>query len=159
MLKDQHEDEHCERVPALIERTNREPLEAYLFLRPGQRPSDLLNDRRAFLPAAALDGRFILIAKQTIEEIEPRTEGVNYDDDEDQDPYEILGVSPDAPLREVVVAYKERLKRLHPDAVRAAGLDQELVNAADGLTKQINLAYQTVRRRMLRDDRLRPRRG
>jgi len=152
MTHDQIDADACIRQRALIERTGREPLEAYLFLREGQRVSDLLNDRRQFLPAAAMDGRFLMIAKNTIEEIEPREDGADYDD-EDEEPHIVLGVDEDAPLRDVVEAYKLRLKRLHPDAVRAAGLDHELVLIADGLTKQLNAAYQAIRRRRVGEER------
>ena len=158
MARDLDDGEECVRVRAVIERTNREPLEAYLFLRPGQRASDLLNDRREFLPAAALDGRFVLIAKKSIEEIEPREEGAAFEEEELEDPYETLGVDEDATLQEVVTVYKSRLKRLHPDAVRAAGLDNELIAAADSLTKQLNEAYQSIRRRLSPEANYTPRR-
>ncbi|MEM6851274.1 MAG: hypothetical protein AAF527_06085, partial [Pseudomonadota bacterium] len=152
------DDEGCERLRAVIERAGKEPLEGYLFVRPGQRPSDVLNDRRDFLPVAALDGRFMLVAKSAITEIEPKEDGACEEEDTGADPYEVMGVGEDASMPDVVTVYKNRLKRMHPDAVRAAGLDRELVEAADILTKQLNDAYQAIRRRHVRDDYLRPRR-
>lgn len=54
-----------------------------------------------------------------------------------RDPYELLGVRPDAPAEVVDAAYRARAKALHPD-----------VNASDGeAMRELNAAYEQVKAR------------
>ena len=56
--------------------------------------------------------------------------------------HEILGVAPDAPLREVQEAYKKLVLEHHPD--RAEGRSAEERARAADRTKQINRAYELI---------------
>lgn len=62
------------------------------------------------------------------------------------DPYEILGVSPDAGDREVKGAYRAFLKDNHPDKVRAQGLPEEFVEVANRKVAEVNAAYDRIKR-------------
>lgn len=57
--------------------------------------------------------------------------------------YQLLGVSPDAPLEEVRKAYKERISGVHPDKVNH--LDSELQKKAAEVTLKINSAMNMIR--------------
>lgn len=70
-------------------------------------------------------------------------EGVQEIEDEET-PYQILGVEPTATDAEVKKAYRERIAAYHPDKVAALG--PELREVAEQKTRQINLAYESVRR-------------
>lgn len=61
------------------------------------------------------------------------------------DPYELLGVSPWATGEDITRAYREQLKRYHPD--RVAGLGEELQRLAHERTIAIQHAYERIRPR------------
>lgn len=61
------------------------------------------------------------------------------------DPYEILEVTRDASPAEITRAYREQMKRYHPD--RVAGLGDELQRLAHERTITIQRAYDTIGRR------------
>jgi DnaJ-domain-containing protein 1 len=55
------------------------------------------------------------------------------------DPYVVLGVSPEASAAEIRRAYQERIHAYHPDRVASAA--PELRQLAEERTKQLNAAY------------------
>ena len=55
------------------------------------------------------------------------------------DPWRVLGITPDATQREIQGAFKEQMKRYHPD--RVSHLGEELREVAERKTKDINRAY------------------
>ena len=61
------------------------------------------------------------------------------------DPYELLGIGPDASPEAITRAYREQLKRYHPD--RVAGLGDELQRVAHERTIAIQRAYAALRGR------------
>ena len=62
------------------------------------------------------------------------------------DPYEVLGCIRTATDDEVRRAYREKAKQLHPDALRAQGLSEELISRANDRMARINAAWAEVRR-------------
>ncbi|MGF1545122.1 MAG: J domain-containing protein [Parvularculaceae bacterium] len=60
------------------------------------------------------------------------------------DPYAILRVSRSASLEEIRLAYKARIKAVHPDTIASLGLDEELEQAAMFTAQKVNRAYQAI---------------
>ena len=61
-------------------------------------------------------------------------------------PYEVLGCRPEATNDEVCRAYREKAKRLHPDTLRAQGLPDEIIVAANEQMSRVNAAWNAVKR-------------
>lgn len=57
-----------------------------------------------------------------------------------RDPYEVLGVSKNASIDEIKAAYKELVKKYHPDKYR----DNPLSSLAEEKMKEINEAYESL---------------
>jgi len=62
------------------------------------------------------------------------------------DPYEILRVDRTASNEEIKRAYKARIKAVHPDAIAALDLDEDLARAAVLSTQKVNQAYDRIMR-------------
>lgn len=60
------------------------------------------------------------------------------------DPYEVLRVARDASTAEIRRAYKARMKAVHPDAIAALDLDEDLERAALLTAQKVNHAYQQL---------------
>ncbi len=60
------------------------------------------------------------------------------------DPYEVLGVSPDATLAAAKKRYKSLVKELHPDKQIAAGVPPEMVRLATERLIRINAAFAAI---------------
>jgi DnaJ-domain-containing protein 1 len=58
------------------------------------------------------------------------------------DPHAVLGVSTDAPPESIKAAYRELIKRNHPDLV--ASLDPAILEFATERTKQIHRAFEMI---------------
>ena len=58
--------------------------------------------------------------------------------------YELLGVSPDASDDEVKRAYRAKAKKYHPDALRAQGLPDEMVDRANDMMAKLNAAWNEI---------------
>ena len=59
-----------------------------------------------------------------------------------KDPYQVLGVSPNATDEEVKQAYRELARKYHPDKYR----DSDLADLAEEKMKEINAAYEEVQK-------------
>ena len=64
--------------------------------------------------------------------------------DQDPDPYEVLGVSPDAPMEEVRAAWRAAVRESHPDRMMARGLPEEAVRMAEKRMVAINRAWAEI---------------
>jgi len=60
-------------------------------------------------------------------------------------PFEVLGVSPSASDDEIHTAYQKLVREYHPD--RVSGMGADLVELAERRTKEINAAYEVLKRR------------
>jgi DnaJ-domain-containing protein 1 len=109
-------------------------------------PIDLLPDRMG--PLGILDDLVVLGAaiwwlRHRPDARSAPTEPPPTRDAPPTDPYEILDVARGATPDEITRAYREQLKRYHPD--RVAGLGEELQRVAHERTIAIQRAYDTLR--------------
>ena len=58
--------------------------------------------------------------------------------------WEVLGISSQAPLEEIMRRYRQEIQLYHPD--RVVGLAPEIVSVAERRTKEINAAYAEAKR-------------
>ena len=63
---------------------------------------------------------------------------------DDADPYEILGVDRDAEDDEIKSAYRDLIRKNHPDLLMAEGLPQEMIDVANEKVAHINDAYDRI---------------
>lgn len=142
-----------------------ETVPATIFAGLGERPLDILNDERAFIPVRLPSGEITLTAKTQIASIAERKQKMAEEDEPQQrkedfcedaaqgtaskkpfDPYAMLRVAPTATADEVRAAYKARIKMVHPDAIASLGLDDDITKAAILATQKVNYAYQKILR-------------
>jgi DnaJ like chaperone protein len=62
----------------------------------------------------------------------------------DPDCYDVLGVSPDAPLEEVRAAWRTAVRETHPDRLMARGLPEEAVKLAEKRLVAVNRAWERI---------------
>lgn len=60
------------------------------------------------------------------------------------DPYDVLGVSPDAPLDEVRRAWRAQVRASHPDQLIARGVPEEAVKLAEKHLIAVNRAWEEI---------------
>ena len=61
-------------------------------------------------------------------------------------PYSVLGVSPDAEDQEIKTVYRNLVRENHPDRLIAQGMPQEFIDLANQKLAKINAAYDKVAR-------------
>jgi DnaJ like chaperone protein len=64
--------------------------------------------------------------------------------DADRDPYDVLGVAPDAPMDDVRKAWRHLVRETHPDQMIARGVPPEAVKLAERRMVAINLAWENI---------------
>lgn len=64
--------------------------------------------------------------------------------DAERDPYDVLGVSPDASLDEIKAAWRQLVRNTHPDQLAARGLPDEAIKMAEKRMIAINRAWENV---------------
>lgn len=63
------------------------------------------------------------------------------------DPFAVLELPPGATLKEARAAWRRAVRESHPDALRARGLPEEALAAAEARLKAINRAWEDIRTR------------
>lgn len=115
----------------------------YMFVMPGERVIDTLNDDREFLPFERPDGSLTIIAKKTILRLSPMESGRAL---ETSDPYELLGIDHGASDSEVQEAYHRAVSAVHPDRVHSLNLPADFLEMATRRAAQLNDAYRKIRK-------------
>ncbi|MCF2905475.1 molecular chaperone DjiA [Octadecabacter sp. CECT 8868] len=67
--------------------------------------------------------------------------------DADRDPYDVLGVAPDADMTEIRRAWRKLVRETHPDQMMARGVPEEAVKLAEKRMIAINLAWDEINER------------
>ncbi len=101
------------KIEVQVELVDGTRLLGFLFVKPMQRLSELLNDPRSFLPMQTMDGLIVQLAKSTIAKV------VQLDQKAEvaaiTDPYDILGVSPRVSDEKLKETYHALCNEYHPD--------------------------------------------
>lgn len=139
-----------ERIAARLVLEGGERLSGHVFLPPGTRFADLLNNGHAFLEFETRDGDLRLINKQAVRwaaAIEvPRADQLarRGHDAGAFDPYAILGVDRDAGPEAIRIAYLGLARAYHPDRFAAVDLPKEMRAYVNAMQTRINLAYREL---------------
>jgi DnaJ like chaperone protein len=67
--------------------------------------------------------------------------------DADRDPYDVLGVSADAGIDEIRIAWRQLVRETHPDRMVARGVPEEAVKMAEKRMIAINRAWDEINAR------------
>lgn len=62
----------------------------------------------------------------------------------DRDPYDVLGVDPDADMDVVRAAWRKLVRDSHPDTMMARGLPEEAIKLAEARMVAVNKAWETI---------------
>ncbi|AEI93189.1 MULTISPECIES: molecular chaperone DjiA [Roseobacter] len=65
--------------------------------------------------------------------------------DAPQDPYTVLGVTPDTPIEEIRQVFRRLVRENHPDAMIARGVPEEALQLAQKRMSDINKAWDDIR--------------
>ncbi len=133
-----------DKVEVQVELDDGARLLGFLFVKQGQRLSDLLNDERRFLPLLTSDGLIVQLKKTAIARVTQLDQVA--ESHALTDPYEILGVAPridDAALRK---AYHALCAQHHPDKLVSVGLASEYIDMANSRLARVIDAYHRVQK-------------
>ena len=114
----------------------------FIFVSPGNRVIDMLNDDRAFIPFETSDGSIIIYKKSAIRRL---SELFAAERAATRDPYDIIDVSAKASDKELHDAYRRAIMSVHPDHVQSLGLPQEFLELATKRAMAINEAYDKIK--------------
>ena len=64
--------------------------------------------------------------------------------DAERDPYDVLGVSPDAPIEDIRKVWRDAVRATHPDQMIARGVPEEAVKLAEARLIAVNNAWETI---------------
>jgi DnaJ-domain-containing protein 1 len=115
----------------------------FIFVTPGNRVIDVLNDERDFIPFETASGKIMIYQKTAIRSINPLFAA---DKISSRDPYDILDVSHKASDEEIHQAYRRAVAAVHPDHVQSLGLPEEFLELATKRSAAINDAFDKIKR-------------
>jgi hypothetical protein len=130
------------KIEAAVELEDGTNLLGFLFVKPMQRVSDLLNDHRQFLPLQVTDGPIVHLHKSKIAKVTQLTQEPG--SEETLDPYEVLGVSPGASDEKLKETYYSLCSAYHPDKLQGLGLPSDFSEIANSRIVRIIDAYRRI---------------
>lgn len=131
------------RIEAAVRLEDGTDLLGFLFVKPLQRVSDLLNDARQFLPFQVSDGPIVHLHKSKIAKVTQLAQEPGQEDA--FDPYDILGVSPAASDEKLKEAYHSLCSAYHPDKLQGLGLPSDFSEIANSRLVRIIDAYRRIK--------------
>lgn len=132
------------KAPVQVTRQGQPAYEASIFLIPGERVVDALNDERSFIPIEDMLGRVSIVSKGDILDVVPLDARDSMAGLTSSDPYAVLGVTKENSDVEIRTAYNALISGMHPDKVQAAGLHTALVELANQHTQRIIVAFKEI---------------
>lgn len=115
----------------------------FIFVTPGARVIDMLNDEREFIPFETNDGSIVIYKKNALKRVNPLFAAERM---ASRDPYDIIDVSHKASDQEIHEAYRKAIASVHPDHIQSLGLPEEFMELATKRAMAINDAYDRIRR-------------
>jgi len=79
-----------------------------------------------------------------LEEREFRSMRARHVPDAEPDPYDVLGIAPDAPLEDVRARWRTLVRETHPDRLMARGVPEEAIKIAEKRMIAINRAWEDI---------------
>lgn len=111
---------------------------------------EVLNGETKFLEFETYDGNKTLIAKSTIAAINlvnpPSATGLRarLRDDQDFDPYAVLGLPPGSSWEQIRSNYLKFSKMYHPDLYSSVALPDEVRDYLAAMSRRVNAAYRAL---------------
>ena len=65
-------------------------------------------------------------------------------DEAERDPFDVLGVDPDAPMPDIRAAWRQLVRETHPDQMMARGVPEEAIKIAEKKMIDVNKAWETI---------------
>ena len=130
------------KIEAAVQLEDGTNLLGFLFVKPMQRVSELLNDHRQFLPFQVSDGPLVHLHKSKIAKVSQLAQ--EPDQEDAFDPYEILGVSPAASDQKLKETYHSLCSAYHPDKLQGLGLPSDFNEIANSRIVRIIDAYRRI---------------
>ncbi len=130
------------KIEAAVQLEDGTNLLGFLFVKPMQRVSELLNDHRQFLPFQVSGGPIVHLHKSKIGKVSQLVQEPDHEDT--FDPYEILGVSPAASDEKLKETYYSLCSANHPDKLQGLGLPSDFSEIANSRIVRIIDAYRRI---------------
>jgi len=134
-------------VPVQLQLAGAQPLKGRLLLPHGVSLTDFLNTDAQFFEFHLYSGERLFIGKASVVSVEPvglpRSDQLTSRLGQicDFDPFEILGLPPDADSLAIRTAYRDLAKSYHPDRYAALELPSEIKDYVNAMFQRINSAY------------------
>lgn len=137
-------------VPAEVTLSDGAMLKGKFVITAARSIYEVLNGETKFLDFETYDGEKSLISKSTIAAIQlvnaPSAGGLRarLRDDQNFDPYAVLGVAPGSSWDTVRAGYLKVSKTYHPDLYSSVALPDEVRDYLAAMSRRINAAYRAL---------------
>jgi len=140
-----------DKIHVVVSIDGRPSVEGFLFVTPGDRIIDLLNDDREFLPLELLSGESVIVRKSEIQMVEPRSEHYMNEPIFTGTSREIFQIDEYTSRESLKRTYEDIIRQLHPKVIADAGLHPALVACAQMLKERLDTSYDEAEGELVRD--------